>query len=504
MTMSKAVQILDVIKINNKEDRKFYMLLISFLSSSLISIIYLNYEIRTAFAIIITISFIFLILTNYKLSIEVYIALTYLIPFSSRILLYFTQSVPKRDILMGIQDLLLGLLILGYVIKQLYYKRRLIKDRIDWFVLAYIAWNLIEIFNPNTNMILGVYAARATVLPMFMYFIAREYFYNFNDIKRFLKIILFFSISDILYGLVQILFGFAPFDLYFIQQLGLERMYIWKQPGLIGFNKIFSLSGGSYNLFYPLAIFTILFLGFNKQITTFFKIDRLKKIFLLSVFIIFSFLIERSPIVMVIIGFLVIQIDFRSIRSFLKIAIISMILYSLLIFFVPLLEKTGKFQFHRFAELTRPFAAETIKGRRQTEWQQAKSFISKRSILGYGLGLFSGTSEAVRQDKYLIAPHNWYYKILLESGLIGLMLFVALFLKLFKELVLYSKKNYYFVGFVKALIGITVAILLAGYANIPLNYHLGIFFWFFYGFFILLKNKELNTEIFRHPIDSRS
>jgi len=500
--MSKAVQILDVIKINNKDDRKFYILLISFLSSSLVSMIYLNYEIRTAFAIIITISFIFLILTNYKLSIEVYIALTYLIPFSSRILLYYIQSVPQRDILMGIQDLLLGLIILGYIIKQLYYKRRLIKDRIDWFVLAYIGWNLIEIFNSNTNIILGIYAARVTILPMFMYFIAREYFYNFNDIKRFLKIILFFSISDILYGLVQILFGFTPFDLYSIQQLGLK--HIWIKPGFIGFNKIFSLSGGSYNLFYPLAIFTILFLGFNKQITTFFKIDRLKKIFLLLVFIIFSSLIERTPIVMLVIGYLITRINFRSVKSFLKVAIIFVMLYSLLNFFVPLLEKTGKFQFHRFAELVRPFAAETIEGRKQTYWHQAKSFISKRSILGYGLGQFTSTSEAYRQDKYLIAPHSMYYTILLRSGLIGLMLFIALFLAIFKELFFYIKKNYYFVGFVKALTGITVAVLLAGYANLPLEYHLGIFFWFFYGFFILLKNKELSREIFRHPIDCRS
>lgn len=405
---------------------------------------------------------------------------------------------------MGVQDLLLVLIILGYGIKVLYYKKKIIRDRIDWFILAYIGWNLIEIFNPNTNIILGVYAARKIILPIFMYFIAREYFCNFNDIKRFLKIILFFSISDILYGLVQTLFGFTPFDLYHIHQLGLERMYIWQKPGFIGFNKIFSLSGGSYQLFYPLAIFAILFIGFDKQITTYFKIDRLKKIFLFLMFILFSFLIERTPIVMVVIGYLITRIDFKSVKSFLKIAIISMILYSLLVFAVPLLEKTGKFQFYRFSELAKPFSAETIEGRGQLNWQPARSFISKKPIFGYGLGPFTSTPEGRRQDKYLLNPHNWYYKILLNSGLIGLTIFIALFLKLFKELFFYIKKNYYFVGFVKALMGITAAVLLVGYANLPLRHHLGIFFWFFYGLFILLKNKELNIEIFRHPIDCRS
>jgi len=493
--MSKAVQILDVIKINNKEERKFYILLISFLSSLLVSMIYLNYEIRTAFAIIITISFIFLVLTNYKLSIEVYIALTYLMPFSSRILSYYTRSVLKINILLGIPDILLGLLILGYAVKQLYYKEKIMKYRLDWFVLAYIGWNLIEIFNQNTNIILGVYSARQIILPMFMYFIARIYFCKLNDLKRFLKLILFFSVLDILYGLVQILFGFTPFDLYNIHKMGWEGMYIWKQAGFIGFHKVFSLSGGSYNLFYPLAAFAILFLGLDKNIIAHFKIDRWRKIFLLSVLILFSFLIERTPIVMVAMGYLVTRIDFKSVKSAIKIGAIFIVLYSLIFFSVPLLEKTGKFQFHRFAELAKPFAAETIKSREQLHWQQAKSFISKKPIFGYGLGLFSQTSEAFRQDKYLIAPHNWYYKTLLEGGIIGLILFIVLFLKLFKELFIYIKKNYYLVGFTKALMGIMVAILLAGYANLPLEYHLGIFFWFLYGFFILLKNKKLNFEV---------
>ncbi len=469
----------------------FLALIISLLVSKAI----LDYDIRIAFAFIITLSFIILILINYKLGVEVYIALTYLIPFSSRILLYYSQSVPKRDILMGIQDLLLVLLILVYVVKLLYYKEKILKYRLDWFVLAFIGWNLIEIFNPNTNIKLGVYDARQSILPMFMYFIARAYFSNLNSVKRFLKLILFFSICEILYGLGQILFGYAPFDLYAIHILGWEEMYIWKQFGFIGFNKVFSLSGGSYNLFYPLAFFAILFLGLDKNVIANFKINVWRKIFLLLVVILFSSLIERTPIVMVAIGYLVVRNDFKSVRSFLKVVVIFIGLYSLLVFSVPLLEKTGGLKYHRFAELVNPLSAETMEWREKHHWQDSIEFISEKPIFGYGLGLFSGTSEAIRRGKSFLRPHSWYFKTLLDCGIIGFIFFILLFLKLFQELFIYIRGNYYFVGFAKALMGIMVATLLAGYANFPLDYHLGIFFWFLFGFFILLKNKKINCEV---------
>ena len=66
----------------------------------------------------------------------------------------------------------------------------------------------------------------------------------------------------------------------------------------------------------------------------------------------------------------------------------------------------------------------------------------------------------------------------METGFIGFFVFMLLIVKIIKELILYSRKceNPMHKGLVKGLLGGIAAILGTGVSNIPLAYHLGIFF----------------------------
>ena len=80
----------------------------------------------------------------------------------------------------------------------------------------------------------------------------------------------------------------------------------------------------------------------------------------------------------------------------------------------------------------------------------------------------------------------------MQIGFMGFFMFMVLIVKIIKELTLYLRKseNPIYKGLVKGFLGSIAAVLGTGVFNIPLAYHLGIFFWFLVGLVPPLSKLE--------------
>ncbi len=97
--------------------------------------------------------------------------------------------------------------------KRIIKKENIIKFDLDRYVLLYLLVNLFYVFFNRNGIVAGIYGARVTIFPVFMYFFARDYFIDKNRLQGFITIILICSLADITYGLYQQYIGFPYFDL---------------------------------------------------------------------------------------------------------------------------------------------------------------------------------------------------------------------------------------------------------------------------------------------------
>jgi len=481
-----------------KRFRKYRTFIEVFIAALFLSglLFFFNYDINISFSLIIVLFFFLYLFPDLKRGILLFLIASYFLPVFMRIIYSIERTLPVRNSLAALPDVLLFLLIFAFIIKLLYKKEKVLKTSLDKYILAFIAINVIQIFNPTKSVLAGVYGARSILLPIGMYFLASQYFSSKNDVKKFLYVVIICSIIDILYALYQYFIDFPFFDKIYLNDFPyIERMMIWPSlGGYKGFHKLFSVSGGSYNLFYPLAFFAIILINLNSKYFGL-KIKTLKYAFMLLLIILLLLGVERMPIAMIVIGIAFSCLDFESGKKFFKGAVtcflvITMILISFNILKEPLL-RTGRREFHRLAELHNPLETRTLKYRKARIWVTVVERV-KHNMFGSGLGTGTVTSQTTREDTLIVAPHNWYLKILMETGFIGLFIFMLLVVKIMKEFILYLRKseNLMYRGLVKGLLGGTVAILSAGVANIPLEYHLGIFFWFLVGLVPLLPQLE--------------
>ena len=208
------------------------------------------------------------------------------------------------------------------------------------------------------------------------------------------------------------------------------------------------------------------------------------------------------PIVILIVGIAASYLDPISGRKFFKSLIkgLSILIFAFIALTLskPLLSSSGSYKLYRIAELSNPFEAESMQGRMDVEWESAFDYIKKTRFLGTGIGRASGVSERIQKGAFAVAPHNMFFKIIVETGVIGFVAFCATFVAIFRTMAMSYRntESPLFRRFIRGLFGGTIAIFAAGMANLPLEYHLGIFFWFLIGLLPLISglSEEANDK----------
>lgn len=175
-----------------------------------------------------------------------------------------------------------------------------------------------------------------------------------------------------------------------------------------------------------------------------------------------------------------------------------LVLFILIVFFLPPVH-------HRLMDLLNPvYLIKSSQGGRILLWQKAFDAMSTNPLLGSGMGRYGGAIASAYH--YSVYSDNYYAKILGESGIVGLVLFlgihVSILIELIRTVVLRAKGKERYL----ALAGLagTISIIshnmvenLYEYAPTVLLYYLVV------GLFLLWGRTLDHPELNRHDVSSR-
>jgi len=386
-------------------------------------------------------------------------------------------------------------------------KRQNKSNSIDILVWANLIFCTICMFNFSlAGPQVTLWGWRWTCLPMILYFLGRNIPYSEVYTKHFNQMFVVLLFLQSVYAIIQATIGLPPHDQYwlnlYIQQGTQTRSMIEDGIYIAGRVRYPSLTVGHTYFSYILAA-SFLWVLLTPAKTL--RYPRLKHITLLIGIICIIVTAERVAIGMIAIG-IGVAIAMQMRRQFgrwLFLFSSVIILFGLLALSTIDTQAIPKTENNvvvvRILELVNPLKAETVRWRLEIVWPEAMTRIIENP-LGYGLG----TYETIRFNQeqfdagigYYFPPHNTYVQRALETGVIGLLLYLWLMFAYCRMLVrAYIKYRYKFV--VNAL-ALTFAVLLLGLFD-PVQPPLTLFFWFTMGFTIRRISIARSSEKLFQP-----
>lgn len=411
--------------------------------------------------------------------------------FFSRLALYLSKGWAPFDFIRFSIEIGIIFYTAALVLRQIKH-REASNHSIDFLAWTNFIFCTICVFNFSlAGPQVTLWGWRWTCLPMLLYFLGRNIPYSETYAKRVNQMFVVLLLLQSIYAIIQSTIGLPPPDQYwlnlYVQQGAQSRSMIEDGIYIAGRVRYPSLAVGHTYFSYILAASFIWVLLTPAKT---FRYPHLKPIVLSMGIICILVTAERVAIGMIAIGVgVAIAMQMRRQLGrwlFLFSSIIIIFGLSLLSTIdtqsIPKTENSVVIV--RILELVNPLKAETVRWRLGTIWPKALTRIIENP-LGYGLG----TYETIRFNQeqfdagigYYFPPHNAYLQRALETGVIGLLLYLWLIIAYCRILIkVYIKYRYKFV--VNAL-ALTVAVLLLGLFD-PVQPPLTFFFWFTMGYTI--------------------
>ncbi len=171
-------------------------------------------------------------------------------------------------------------------------------------------------------------------------------------------------------------------------------------------------------------------------------------------------------------------------------ALIGAVVVLVFLFYVPSLQSSNDLRLVRFSELVNPMKADTVTFRQERPWKESLSLISVHP-LGIGVGSGRRTRPGIAAKSFYL-PHNEFLMRWLELGLPGLLLFIALLVKIASVALLsiLKGKQTFSRRYAAGMLGVLCAYIACAMVNIPFLDESGISFWFLAGVLPLLPRFE--------------
>ncbi|MEJ5311258.1 MAG: O-antigen ligase family protein [Anaerolineae bacterium] len=414
--------------------------------------------------------------------------------FFQRLILYKTGQSSPSDYVRFALEISISLYLILIAVRRL--KRSGITSRIhvkwlDVVVSLYLLLSTIYVFNLFyvEQLLITIYGWRWVCIPIFMYYIGRTIGSKPGVMDRINKYIIVLLLLQAGYGAYQAVVGYPDFEQPWINQRAAMQRYASVEDSMFiaGKARIPALTEGhtSSGFLIPVLFLWLLYLPGNLLSKRWRFVRRLALICGL-LFLIFSN--ERSAVGMVAIG--IGTVFFLRSRKKLGFGVFLVAVPALVLFIfmasqidpskIPWSEDT--IVLRRLLELLNPFKSGTLAGRINVYWPVYWRFFLANP-LGYGVGSFHATS-ATQTSEWGRSPHNMYLQVLLETGVIGLFIFIAVLAFYFKYLYNYNKMrldvDQRTVVYSSA--AMYIAFLAIGMANQPIEtFPLAIHFWFLMG-----------------------
>lgn len=385
----------------------------------------------------------------------------------------FVISIGLTEFPLGtIMDGMLALLVVGFFIQQKYYRNfSVFKNPVSYLILAWILYNLIQVFNPNASSQLAwVYTIRSVAVITLTYFIFSYYIISIQFIRTIIKVWLTLSVFAALYAMKQEYLGFFAFEeRNHYDPLVQSLLFIdghWRKNSIFSDPVAFS---------YNMAVSSLLCIGLITG-----PISLKMKIFYGSLTLLFLdvmlFSGTRAAYVLVPatgLLFLIIKLN----RNLFLLALVGAIGFLALINV-----STGNITLYRFQSAFKPNDDASYNVRKANQ-KRVQPYVQSHSI-GGGLGATGVWGVRFSPNSFLaqIPPDSGYLRVAMELGWIGLLIictimFTALYMGI---------KNYFNIRdpelksicFAMVLIVFAIAI-----ANFPqeaiVQFPLNVFFYLF-------------------------
>lgn len=417
--------------------------------------------------------------------------------FWSRLALHLANGQPSAFDFIRFSVELVVLLFALQVIHQDHFFRSSSIKGIDMAVLLYLAISSFAALNILfVGPITTIWGWRWVCLPLLMYYLGRRVGLQEKGVQAFYRLSIWLLLVLSAFAVYQIVIGLLPFELTWFNQLpSIDQMgNAGSETSLFigGELRVPSVTVGYYYASFLIAFLFLLVL-FLPGGSLFGWYSMLRMFALIASATYFSLSLERAAIGAVIIG-LFVAICLNVWRRFGSFALIVLMLSALLtlLFLQTAVNTLGaSVEIRRVLELVNPLNAATVRWRVVNAWSPALEQ-AIRNPIGYGLGATQGIRQNVEGGTFL-RPHNIYLQILLEQGLVGLFLFLVVMVRYSQRFTKFVKKGGVF-PFASSALAPIWSLLVLGFFNIPLEFPVGLFFWFSIGLFVALSSQKVRLN----------
>lgn len=346
-------------------------------------------------------------------------------------------------------------------------------DIAELLVLLFLGTSVIQIFNPNVpSLIAGFEGFRKTSYHMLMILLGIYAVRSVADIDKILRALCWASVPVLLYGIKQHFF-FSSFD---------ERIITLNYAGtdtyhILGDMRAMSIFSGPFH--FGMFSGVILMLSFF----LFYQTNSKKYLILISLSVLSIFLsITRTNIIAALIALLFATTFYANKKQF-------RLIFTLLLFAIF----TGAILLMIFSPLFHKLEADQRLLARFTSWNISWRSFLQNPIIGYGMGSSGDTLLQLYNYKTHITAHNLFLKILHETGLIGLLVYFAIFVAYFKTAyqLLREPRFKRLRSYTVCLISVALILLVnAMFGSTVEAYPVNVYIWFFIGALFKVKFLE--------------
>lgn len=374
-------------------------------------------------------------------------------------------------------EFLFGLILLFALVQFWKTKNRTI-SLLDKLVLGYFLFNVLIGIYLAHDLKASVYGFRLSYFPMLAYFVGSFYWDRSVDIEKlfrgFFKVLVLVAVIGFL-----LYFVFPDLHLYF------HKMTTDK-PIAKAFGLIIRMTS---ILWTPVVFGVLMMTAFFYWIYNYFKTGNkwdLLYLFIVAIAMLLS--ISRGPIIASIIGFIVLSILIRNIKRILVVS--GLIILGISMTFLVLMNRTSMLGWIVDS------SKETIsleKGNARVDlWYEVASTLKHNPM---GLGLGKAGHAAVQNfppntpGVSFASTDGWYFKLMIETGVIALLLYLVMALFFFVAMIRYVRRNSF--DFVSFILTLFVGIGLVNIVSNVLDFYLfSYLYWLILGAFALRLKQE--------------
>lgn len=371
-------------------------------------------------------------------------------------------------------DLIIALILVGVFLNKTISGKNasFLSPRIEIPLILFFLISVVQLFNPNVPTLqVGLEGFRKTTYQMLAVFLGIYCVRDSLEVEKISRYLCYASIPILLYGIKQWFF-FSPFDQRIIE-LNFGRLCTYY---LGGSRRAISIFSGPFHFGMFSCFIALLSLYFYLKRKNFLYLV----LFIISITGVFFSMTRTSIVALVISGLFFLWFAKSEKRRLLK---------KINVLFVPLLLILIIISSQKFLPVTNMLKTlenvsedQRFLNRFVGYRKMPKAFI-ECPIIGYGMGSAGDTLGPLFKGKTHFTSHNLGFKILIETGLLGLGFYTFFFLSWFKKAFsLFKSENIYERNLSVLITSIVLVLLVNGIVGSGVEaYPINLYIWFFMG-----------------------